>query len=616
MLRSRAPASQGTFLPLRSEAMRTPDVIALGETMLSLVAVDGPLTESRTLHVTFGGAEANTCAGLVRLGVSAAWVSRLGADVAGRHVHEAIDGCGVDVRWVRWDPDRPTGLMLRDTRGTVVYYRGGSAASALGPGDLDAVPVEEARAVLVTGVTALIGPDPQRAAIVLLDRATGLRVVDPNIRPGLWGSDRAKELIAPLVERADVLLGGERELAELAGDLSGAALAHACRAFGPREIAVKRGERGAGGLDEAVVRVEHRDHPPSVERAARVRDAALHQIADVERDALLDTQERMLIVEVRHDAAVERSQLARARPDRHGDRHALVERNVATPETDDRHPALRSRQHGTPHLHGRAEPRGTLGLAGERRQPLVQPGIVRQVATGPQDDPREHIAAPHVVEAFHDHVEERASAGGEDDAVVEPATLHERLAEAAHRVEVLADAIEACLRAVPADESFVPGDTGEPKRARCTNAFSHTDRFLHRSRAGAAAGIAELDENIESSRRVRVGQTGVQGLHPARRVDVAEKLDLGFVERARRPVDRRAIDELVGDHDPPYADLAHHPRLRGGARRGAPRTGRDLSRPELRRHGRLPVRRQVNAGAVAECRHQREVVAKRFLAKK
>lgn len=230
--------------------MRNPDVIALGETMLSLVAADGPLAESRTLHVTFGGAEANTSVGLVRLGVSAAWVSRLGADIAGRRVHESIDGCGVDVRWVRWDPDRPTGLMLRDTRGTVVYYRGGSAASALAPGDLDAVPVEEARAVLVTGVTALIGPDPQRAAIALLDRATGLRVVDPNIRPGLWGSDRVKELIAPLVERADVLLGGEGELAELAGDLSGEALAHACRAFGPREVAVKRGERGAGVLDE------------------------------------------------------------------------------------------------------------------------------------------------------------------------------------------------------------------------------------------------------------------------------------------------------------------------------------------------------------------------------
>jgi 2-dehydro-3-deoxygluconokinase len=244
--------------------MRTPDVIALGETMLSLVAADAPLAEARTLHVTFGGAEANTCARLVRLGVGAAWVSRLGADVAGRHVFDSIERAGVDVRWVRWDPDRPTGLLLRDTQGTVVYYRVGSAASVLAPGDLDGVPIADAQAVLVTGVTALIGPEPQRAAVALLDRATGLRVVDPNLRRGLWGSDRAKELIAPLVARADVLLGGERELAELAGDLKGEALAQACRQLGPREVVVKHGDRGAAVLDQDG---EWHEHVPE-----RVRD--------------------------------------------------------------------------------------------------------------------------------------------------------------------------------------------------------------------------------------------------------------------------------------------------------------------------------------------------------
>src|SRR5918992_2006762 len=120
MLRSPAPASQGS-VRAASEAMSTPDVIALGETMLSLISADAPLGESRAMHVTFGGAEANTCAGLVRLGVSAVWVSRLGADVVGRRVLRMVENAGVDVRWVRTDPDRPTGVMLRDTRGTVVY---------------------------------------------------------------------------------------------------------------------------------------------------------------------------------------------------------------------------------------------------------------------------------------------------------------------------------------------------------------------------------------------------------------------------------------------------------------------------------------------------------------
>jgi 2-dehydro-3-deoxygluconokinase len=216
------------------------DLISVGETMLSLVA-EGTLADAGSLHVTHGGAESNTCVGLARLGLRVAWVGRLGADLTGDRVEAALAAEGVDVRWVVRDPDRATGLMLRDTTGSVIYHRTGSAASVLSPKELEGVPVEDARAVLVTGITALIGDAPGRTAISLLERARGVRAIDPNLRPGLWGSDRATELVLPLVERATVLLGGERELEELA---------RRCRASGPREVVVKRGPRGAAALDE------------------------------------------------------------------------------------------------------------------------------------------------------------------------------------------------------------------------------------------------------------------------------------------------------------------------------------------------------------------------------
>jgi 2-dehydro-3-deoxygluconokinase len=231
-----------------NEVSPLPDVVALGETMLSLVALDAPLGSAATLHMSHGGAESNACVALVRLGLRAAWVSRLGRDPAGDRVLAELETNGVDLRWVRRDPDRPTGLMLRDTLGNVRYYRSGSAASALSPADLEGVPVEEARAVLVTGITSMLGRDPGRAAITLFDRATGIRALDPNLRPGLWGSDRAAELIVPLVTRCDLLLGGESELRLFAGNLEGAELARACSALGPREVVVRRGGRGAGVL--------------------------------------------------------------------------------------------------------------------------------------------------------------------------------------------------------------------------------------------------------------------------------------------------------------------------------------------------------------------------------
>ena len=99
-----------------------PEVVALGETMLSVVAVGEPVDRATTFHVTHGGAESNVCVGLSRLGVRAAWVGALGRDAAGDRIATALAREGVDLRWARRDTARPTGLMLRDTLGAVQYY--------------------------------------------------------------------------------------------------------------------------------------------------------------------------------------------------------------------------------------------------------------------------------------------------------------------------------------------------------------------------------------------------------------------------------------------------------------------------------------------------------------
>jgi len=224
------------------------DVLALGETMLSLVAADGPLATATSFHATHGGAESNACVALARAGLRVAWISRLGADQAGDRIREALTHDGVDLRWVITDPARPTGAMFRDRAGGLAYLRAGSAASALDARDLEGVPVEDARAVLVTGITAMLGPGPQRAAIELLGRATGLRVVDPNLRPGLWGSAHASDLIRPLVRRCDVLIGGEHELGVIADGAEAESIARACAALGPSEVVVKRGADGLAAL--------------------------------------------------------------------------------------------------------------------------------------------------------------------------------------------------------------------------------------------------------------------------------------------------------------------------------------------------------------------------------
>ena len=221
------------------------DLIAVGEAMLAFAPPAGEtLRTCGSVHVDHAGAESNTCVGLARLGFHVAWVSRLGCDAAGDRIINALGAEGVGTQWVVRDAGRRTGFMIKDPEAGVQYYRTGSAASTLSPADLASVPISDARAVLVSGVTALIGPEPHAAGLALLSSARGFRIVDPNLRRGLWGSSRRAELVSAFVDRCDILLGGARELEELVGGGDTETIARRCAARGPREVIV----RGVDGV--------------------------------------------------------------------------------------------------------------------------------------------------------------------------------------------------------------------------------------------------------------------------------------------------------------------------------------------------------------------------------
>jgi 2-dehydro-3-deoxygluconokinase len=223
----------------------TYDLIALGETMVTFCPPPGnTLADAAAVTVDHGGAESNTCVGLARLGFKVAWISKLGRDPFGDRILESLSAEGVDTRWVMRDDVRPTGLMMKDpSHRRAHYYRAGSAASTLKPGDLAGIPIPESRAVLVTGITAQIGAEPQEAAIAFLQAARGLRAVDPNFRRGLWGTDRQCELVLPLIQNCDLVLAGEQELAQLFGSCTSQELGRKCASCGPREVVVRSDRR-------------------------------------------------------------------------------------------------------------------------------------------------------------------------------------------------------------------------------------------------------------------------------------------------------------------------------------------------------------------------------------
>ncbi|MFJ9040360.1 sugar kinase [Streptomyces sp. NPDC102406] len=201
--------------------MRSPRarVVCVGETMAQVTPVDGEgLERSRALRLAVAGAESTVAQYLADLGHRAAWVSRVGDDPFGRRVVTAVASRGVDVSGVLTDPAAPTGVYFKDPgpAGTRVhYYRAGSAASLMGPGDADRVDLAGVRLLHLTGITPALSEGCAALTRALMERAADsgtLVSFDVNHRPALWGSSaHAGAVLCDLARRADVVLVGRDE---------------------------------------------------------------------------------------------------------------------------------------------------------------------------------------------------------------------------------------------------------------------------------------------------------------------------------------------------------------------------------------------------------------------
>lgn len=200
---------------MRSEARW--DVSTFGETMLRLSPPHyARLEEATSLEVRIGGAESNVAVALCRLGMRACWWSRLPNTPLGRRIENEIRRWGVDTSGVIWDssPKARAGLYFLDfgvsPRATEVYYdRASSAASALGPEDVDEERIARSRLLHVTGITPALSPRCAAAVRYAIEVAkkVGTRVsLDTNYRARLWSIEAARATIELLLPQVDLLI--------------------------------------------------------------------------------------------------------------------------------------------------------------------------------------------------------------------------------------------------------------------------------------------------------------------------------------------------------------------------------------------------------------------------
>lgn len=198
------------------------DIVALGESMLTLRPTPGQ--ESFEWEVS--GAESNVARYCAALGLQAAWVSQIGADLAGDLVLSVIKAAGVDVGGVRRVPDRQTGLMLKEATANerrVRYYRAGSAAAAMGP-PIGPNLARYPRILHLTGITLGLSSTCRELVESLIgNRPTASCLsFDVNWRPTVWNGDDPPTVLRETANRCDIVFVGLDEASELWGATSAA----------------------------------------------------------------------------------------------------------------------------------------------------------------------------------------------------------------------------------------------------------------------------------------------------------------------------------------------------------------------------------------------------------
>ncbi|HWS32673.1 MAG TPA: sugar kinase [Actinoplanes sp.] len=248
------PVDPAVSRPVDPAASR-PGLFTLGESMGIFVADGiGPLEHARGFTLGVAGAESNVAIGVARLGGSATWLGRLGADAAGGLITARLRAAGVRV--IKVTDSAHTGLMIRYQRSSrfiqADYHRAGSAGSRLNPADLPVDVIRESAIVHVTGITPALSDSCRTAVFHAVEeaRAAGVPVsVDVNYRSKLWSPEAAAPVLRDLVSRADVVFAGPDEAAifvDTKDPLTGLA------GFGPSEVIVKDGARGCTAVIDGV----------------------------------------------------------------------------------------------------------------------------------------------------------------------------------------------------------------------------------------------------------------------------------------------------------------------------------------------------------------------------
>ena len=201
------------------------DVIALGELLIDFTPNGTSEQGNPVFEANPGGAPCNVLSMLGRFGHKTAFIGKVGEDMFGRMLAQAITECGISAEGLRFDGAVNTTLAfvhkLPNGDRDFSFYRKPGADMMLTEDEVSEELIAGAR-IFHFGTLSMTHPGvaaATRRAIGYAEKHGLLRSFDPNLRPPLWENlDDAKEAVRYGLAHCDVLKISDNEIQWLTGE--------------------------------------------------------------------------------------------------------------------------------------------------------------------------------------------------------------------------------------------------------------------------------------------------------------------------------------------------------------------------------------------------------------
>jgi len=210
---------------IMTEKEKNIDVTALGELLIDFTESGNSPQGNALLEVNPGGAPCNVLAMLSRLQRKTCFIGKVGQDMFGNLLEEAIRSVGIDASGLKKDPEVHTTLAFVHTLEggdrEFSFYRNPGADMMLQEEDVDLSLIQKAR-IFHFGTLSMTHPQCRKAtqrAIRAAQESGCILSFDPNLREPLWSDlSQAHEQTAWGMERCHILKISDNEIRWFTGE--------------------------------------------------------------------------------------------------------------------------------------------------------------------------------------------------------------------------------------------------------------------------------------------------------------------------------------------------------------------------------------------------------------